>query len=229
MDIEHVDTIVDMRRYEVLMESRFPRRGRAHAAQHREPGRSLGAGRGPSGRSGPRSLDFEVPVITGTIPDEIEYLYWVGCAGALDERARKATQATARLLHRAGVTFGILGPRESCTGDPARRLGQRVPLPGDGEGQHRHAQRGGGQEGGGLVPALLQLAVAGVPRPGGQLRGDPPLDAAQPPDRDGQAHARAPSTPRSPTTTPATWAGTTGSSTSPGRCSTRSPGSSRSR
>ena len=68
-------------------------------------------------------LDFEVPVITGTIPDEIEYLYWVGCAGALDERARKATQATARLLHRAGVKFGILGPRESCTGDPARRLG----------------------------------------------------------------------------------------------------------
>ena len=62
-------------------------------------------------------------MITGTIPDDIEYLYWVGCAGALDERARKATQSTARLLHRAGVKFGILGPRESCTGDPARRLG----------------------------------------------------------------------------------------------------------
>ena len=68
-------------------------------------------------------LDFEVPVIEGTIPDDIEYLYWVGCAGALDERARKATQATARMLHRAGVRFAILGPRESCTGDPARRLG----------------------------------------------------------------------------------------------------------
>ena len=56
------------------------------------------------------ALDFEVPVITGTIPDDIEYLYWVGCAGALDERARKGAQATARMLHRAGVTFGILGP-----------------------------------------------------------------------------------------------------------------------
>ena len=70
----------------------------------------------------PRPVD-EVPVITGTIPDDIEYLYWVGCAGALDERARKGVQATARMLHRAGVTFGILGPKESCTGDPARRLG----------------------------------------------------------------------------------------------------------
>ena len=47
----------------------------------------------------------------------------MGCAGALDERARKGVQATARMLHRAGVTFAILGPKESCTGDPARRLG----------------------------------------------------------------------------------------------------------
>jgi Fe-S oxidoreductase len=47
----------------------------------------------------------------------------VGCAGALDERARKGVQATARMLHRAGVTFAILGPQESCSGDPARRMG----------------------------------------------------------------------------------------------------------
>jgi Fe-S oxidoreductase len=70
-----------------------------------------------------QGLDFEVPVVTDTIPDDIEYLYWVGCAGALDERARKGVQATARILHGAGVSFAILGPRESCTGDPARRFG----------------------------------------------------------------------------------------------------------
>jgi Fe-S oxidoreductase len=70
-----------------------------------------------------RVLDFEIPVVTDTVPDDVEYLYWVGCASALDERARKAAQATARMLHRAGVTFAILGPKESCTGDPARRLG----------------------------------------------------------------------------------------------------------
>ena len=63
-----------------------------------------------------QTLDFEIPVITGTIPDDIEYLYWVGCAGALDERARKGVQATARMLHRAGVTFGILGPRSPAPG-----------------------------------------------------------------------------------------------------------------
>jgi len=50
-------------------------------------------------------------------------LFWVGCAGALDERARKTTRALSRLLHRAGVNFAVLGPAESCTGDPVRRLG----------------------------------------------------------------------------------------------------------
>jgi len=52
-----------------------------------------------------------------------ELLYWVGCAGSFDERARAATQATARLLQAAGVDFAILGPREGCSGDPARRMG----------------------------------------------------------------------------------------------------------
>jgi Fe-S oxidoreductase len=62
-------------------------------------------------------------VVDATIPEDVEYLFWVGCAGALDERARKVTQSIARLLHTAGVRFAVLGQRESCTGDPARRLG----------------------------------------------------------------------------------------------------------
>ena len=52
-----------------------------------------------------------------------EYLYWVGCASSFDERARKTAESTAKLLQRAGVDFAILGPREACTGDPARRMG----------------------------------------------------------------------------------------------------------
>jgi Fe-S oxidoreductase len=68
-------------------------------------------------------LDFDVPVVTDTMPDDAEYLFWVGCAGALDERARHTTRAIATLLRRAGVGFAVLGPRETCTGDPARRLG----------------------------------------------------------------------------------------------------------
>jgi len=69
------------------------------------------------------TLDFEVPVVSGTIPDDVEYLYWVGCAGALDDRGKKQAEGTARMLHRAGVSFAILGPQESCSGDPARRFG----------------------------------------------------------------------------------------------------------
>jgi Fe-S oxidoreductase len=122
VDIEHVDTIVDMRRYEVLMESRFPPEAGLMLRNIENQGDPWGLGAAKR-TEWTDVLDFEVPVITGSIPDEIEYLYWVGCAGALDERARKATQATARMLHRAGVKFAILGPRESCTGDPARRLG----------------------------------------------------------------------------------------------------------
>jgi Fe-S oxidoreductase len=122
VDIEHVDTIVDMRRYEVLMESRFPSEAGLMLRNLENQGDpwGLGASKRTEWIEG---LDFDVPVIEGAVPDDVEYLYWVGCAGALDERARRATQATARLLHRAGVRFGILGPRESCTGDPARRLG----------------------------------------------------------------------------------------------------------
>lgn len=122
VDIEHVDTILDMRRYQVLMESSFPSEAGLMLRNIENQGDPWGLG--VSHRlDWVAALDFEIPVIDGEIPTEVEYLFWVGCAGALDERARKVTQSIARLLHQAGVTFGVLGPRESCTGDPARRLG----------------------------------------------------------------------------------------------------------
>lgn len=52
-----------------------------------------------------------------------EVLFWVGCAGSFDERAQKVSKAFAKLLHHAGVRFAILGPEETCTGDPAKRAG----------------------------------------------------------------------------------------------------------
>jgi Fe-S oxidoreductase len=122
VDIEHIDAIIDMRRYQVLMESEFPSEAGLMLRNVENQGDPWGLGQ-QKRTEWTQSLDFEIPVITGAIPDDIEYLYWVGCAGALDERARKGVQATARMLHRAGVTFGILGPKESCTGDPVRRLG----------------------------------------------------------------------------------------------------------
>jgi Fe-S oxidoreductase len=122
VDIEHVDAIIDMRRYEVLIESRFPTEAglMLRNIENRGDPWGLGASKRLDWTAG---VDFEIPVVTDTIPDDVEYLFWVGCAGALDERARKTTQSVARLLHQAGVGFAVLGPRESCTGDPARRLG----------------------------------------------------------------------------------------------------------
>jgi len=122
VDIEHVDAIVDMRRYQVLMESSFPSEAGLMLRNVENQGDPWGLGSAKR-TEWTQALDFEVPVVTGTIPDDVEYLYWVGCAGALDERGRRQVQATARLLHRAGVRFAILGPKESCTGDPARRIG----------------------------------------------------------------------------------------------------------
>ena len=122
VDIEHVDAIIDMRRFEVLMESRFPSEAGLLLRNLENQGDPWGLG--SSKRTEWLSaLDFEVPIVDGLIPDDIEYLYWVGCAGSLDERGRKQVESTARMLHRAGVSFAILGPRESCTGDPARRMG----------------------------------------------------------------------------------------------------------
>jgi Fe-S oxidoreductase len=122
VDIEHIDAIIDMRRYEVLMESRFPSEAGLMLRNIENRGDPWGLG-GSKRLEWTTALDFEIPVLSGTIPDDIEYLFWVGCAGSLDERARKTTQSVARLLHQAGVTFALLGPKESCTGDPARRLG----------------------------------------------------------------------------------------------------------
>lgn len=52
-----------------------------------------------------------------------EVLFWVGCAGSFDERYKAVTQAFVKILNKVGVNFAVLGPEESCTGDPARRAG----------------------------------------------------------------------------------------------------------
>jgi Fe-S oxidoreductase len=122
VDIEHVDTILDMRRYEVLMESRFPTEAGLMLRNLENQGDPWGLGKSKR-LEWLTALDFEVPVFDGEIPDDVAYLYWIGCAGALDERGRGQVISTARVLHRAGISFGVLGPRETCSGDPARRLG----------------------------------------------------------------------------------------------------------
>ncbi|HST66186.1 MAG TPA: (Fe-S)-binding protein [Mycobacteriales bacterium] len=124
VDIEHVDHIVDMRRYQVLVESSFPSEAGVMLRNIENKGNPWGL----SDRAREEwtdGLDFEVRRVEAgePIPDEVEYLFWVGCAGALEDRSKKVTRAFAELLNVAGVEFAILGAGETCTGDPARRLG----------------------------------------------------------------------------------------------------------
>ncbi|MGH3741409.1 MAG: (Fe-S)-binding protein, partial [Micromonosporaceae bacterium] len=121
VDIEHVDHIVDMRRYQVMIESSFPSEAGVMLRNLENKGNPWGASQRDRD-DWTKALDFEVPRATGP-EDDFEYLFWVGCAGAFDDQAKKTTRAVATLLHDAGVKFAILGEGETCTGDPARRIG----------------------------------------------------------------------------------------------------------
>jgi Fe-S oxidoreductase len=124
--IEHVDTIVGLRRNLVLEDSRFP-------AALTAAFRGMEMAGNPWGMPASARLDwakglpFEVPVAAdharaGTV-GEVDVLYWVGCAAAFDERNRRVARAVATCLHAAGIRFAVLGQEEACTGDPARRMG----------------------------------------------------------------------------------------------------------
>ncbi len=122
VNIEILDKILDMRRYLSLMESNFPTElGNMY--------RSLENQENPWGLSNTdraewaKGLPDEVAIVDGSEAFTHEYLYWVGCAGSFDDKNKKVTLATAKLLQRAGIDFAILGPSERCTGDPARRSG----------------------------------------------------------------------------------------------------------
>ncbi|MHB1836575.1 MAG: (Fe-S)-binding protein, partial [Solirubrobacteraceae bacterium] len=119
VSIEHIDHIVDLRRHLVMVQSSFP-------AEAEPMLRDIERASNPWGKAQSERADWaaELGVRVLEPGDEPpEYLYWVGCAASFDERARTAAESTAKLLRRAGVDFAILGPREACTGDPARRMG----------------------------------------------------------------------------------------------------------
>jgi Fe-S oxidoreductase len=122
VDIEHVDHILDMRRYQVLIESAFPSEAGVMLRNLERNGNPWGL-KESMRDEWYAGLPFEVRVVEDTIPDDVEYLFWVGCAGALEDRAKKVTRSFAELLHTAGVEFAVLGSMEACSGDPARRLG----------------------------------------------------------------------------------------------------------
>jgi Fe-S oxidoreductase len=119
VSIEHVDHIVDLRRHLVMVDSRFP-------SEAEQMLRDVERASNPWGKPQTERADWAerlgVKVLEPGDPAP-EVLYWVGCAASFDERARTAAESTAKLLSAAGIDFAILGPREACTGDPARRMG----------------------------------------------------------------------------------------------------------
>ena len=117
--IEFIDRIVDMRRKLVLEDSSFPQELTATFRNLERSGNPWGLD--PAGR-GSWAEGLDIPLMADG-PGGIECLMWVGCAGAYDERGKNVARATARILKEAGVPFAILGPEETCTGDPARRTG----------------------------------------------------------------------------------------------------------
>ncbi|HUG95822.1 MAG TPA: (Fe-S)-binding protein [Pleomorphomonadaceae bacterium] len=134
--IEHVDTIVQIRRNLVLEESRFPRELQAAFRNMETAGNPWGQPRsarldwakgldvsvlGQSNGQANGQTDGEAATDSASAPKGV--LYWVGCAGAFDERNRKVVRAMAALLRQAGIPFSVLGSGETCSGDPARRAG----------------------------------------------------------------------------------------------------------
>ncbi len=124
VDIEHIDHIVDMRRYQVMMESEFP-------AELGVLFKNLETKGNPWGQNAKDrtnwidEVEFDVPVFGKDVDsfEGYEYLFWVGCAGAYEDRAKKTTKAVAELLAAAGVKYLVLGEGETCNGDSARRSG----------------------------------------------------------------------------------------------------------
>ncbi|HUG84134.1 MAG TPA: (Fe-S)-binding protein, partial [Euzebya sp.] len=131
VDIEHVDHILDLRRYKAQMESSFPQEAGVMLRNIENSGDPWGAG---SMKRLEWAQGLEIPVLGEDVAPggaqgstlslaDVDYLFWVGCAGAFEDRAKKTTVSTAQLLQAAGVSFAVLGQGEACTGDPARRLG----------------------------------------------------------------------------------------------------------
>lgn len=121
--IEVVEKVVEMRRGLVLMKSEFPPEVQNSFTNLEQQGNPWGKPADDRDKWAREMEDVRVPIVGEPEAEGAEYLFWVGCAGSYDTRGQKISKALVRLLDRAGVKYAILGPRETCTGDPAMRIG----------------------------------------------------------------------------------------------------------
>ncbi len=122
VSIEHVPTIVDMRRNLVLQEADFPGELQTlytNLENKYSPWNFPHAARAEWSDG----MEIKTMSMIQAQNEKVEVLFWVGCAGSFDDRYRKVVQSVARLLKKANISFAILGKEEKCTGDPARRTG----------------------------------------------------------------------------------------------------------
>lgn len=116
--INHVDQIVGNRRHMALMRGEIPSEAQATL-------RALETRKNPYGPPSERMKwadGLNVPILKAG--DQVDYLYWVGCVSAYDPRKQKIARALVQIMQRAGLSFGVIGNDEGCSGDPARRLGE---------------------------------------------------------------------------------------------------------
>ncbi len=115
---EHIPTLIELRRNKTMMESDFPQE--LNAAFRGLETNANPWNMGHDGRTA-WTEGLNVPIMAEA--GEVEYLWYVGCAGSFDDRARAVSRAVAQILNQAGVRYAILGLEEKCCGDPARRAG----------------------------------------------------------------------------------------------------------
>ena len=189
VDIEHVDHIIDMRRFQVLVESSFPSEAGTMLKNLENKGNPWGMN-ARARLDWTEGLDFEVPVLGDTVEDLIRGR--LPLLGRLRRRARGPREEDDAGLRRAAAHRGRRVRRarrgRGMHGRPGPAAGQRVRLPDARPAERRDPERGQGHPHRRDLPALLQLARPRVPAARRQLRGHPPHPAARPPRRAGPAH-----------------------------------------
>lgn len=121
---QHLTKILGVRQYLTMTKAEFPREAQSAFQGMERQGNPWGLAATERMRW---AQGLDVPVLSAMdAPEKVEYLFWVGCSGAYDDRNKKITRAVVRLFQAAGLNFAVLGEEETCTGDSARRLGNEL-------------------------------------------------------------------------------------------------------